>query len=144
MTRITLQLARSAMLRAGTLFWEWALDTLQQRDGLTVLANDTTFVSIVAPSLREAQTYASPRLPGCQPAAPRPTAPPVQVGVCASAEGLVVWARLDHAAITGCKVIRLHPGTGPRMQHMPARLQHRASYVVVLFSWHLCLALHMA
>jgi hypothetical protein len=63
---------------AGTLFWEWALDTLQERDGLTVLANDTTFTQIIGPALREAQTYASPSVPGCQQVAPRPTAPPVQ------------------------------------------------------------------
>ncbi len=67
------------MHAAGTLFWEWALDTLQERDGLTVLANDTTFTEIIVPAVRQAQTYASPSVPGCQRIAPRPTAPPVQV-----------------------------------------------------------------
>lgn len=70
--------SENAICGAGTLFWEWALDTLQERDGLTVLANDTTFTQIIVPALREAQTYASPSVPGCQQVAPRPTAPPVQ------------------------------------------------------------------
>ncbi|KAK9825831.1 hypothetical protein WJX81_000642 [Elliptochloris bilobata] len=70
---------RSNGILRGTLFWEWALDTLEQRDGLTVLANDTTFTDIIVPALREAKAYASPAVPGCQHVAPEPAVPPVQL-----------------------------------------------------------------
>lgn len=106
----------AAPARAGTLFWEWAVDTLQERDGLTVLANDTTFVNIVVPSLREAQTYASPRLPGCQPIAPKPTAAPVQVGI----RGQYV---IPSCALHAFKTLDSHPGFAKVAAHpcKPAR-----------------------
>lgn len=75
----------------------------------------------MVPSLREAQTYASPRLPGCQPIAPKPTAAPVQVGrrdlfmLFASRASLFKFAM-------SCEVLDSLPGFAA-VQHTPASLQ---------------------